>query len=293
MNDGYHFIWKAPRAGCRVVSANPAHEEREPYSKAPVTNEARYLVFADPQGEALLYRPRETDPGLFMAFKNTPTTEAEIRAFAERYGFLGGPDTHRVKGPAEAEIRTFTERSGVPVPGDFFGERISSWRKRINRMHQVCEVESAVRHLDLPYLKDHIDMRGDVVAYRDDKKKPWPGRLAFSLICSDRYRPELRELIRVGDYVMAARCFLQEQINEHLKDAASPRLLWDNDGELRMFHVPSSLLACMWLQLAESIDHGLRWRTCRQCGAFFSGGRKDKQFCSTRCRVAANREKRS
>lgn len=59
----------------------------------------------------------------------------------------------------------------------------------------------------------------------------------------------------------------------------------------------ASLLGAMWLQLAESIGGGDKYRQCPFCRSFFavqSGGgrRKDQLYCSREHQIAANNAKR-
>ena len=61
--------------------------------------------------------------------------------------------------------------------------------------------------------------------------------------------------------------------------------------------VPDSLLSCMFLQLAEEITNNIRYKKCKFCPNWFpygpgTGHKRIKKFCSTRCRVAWNRQQK-
>lgn len=62
----------------------------------------------------------------------------------------------------------------------------------------------------------------------------------------------------------------------------------DGRGGLRRVDVFSDPAACVAWQLAEELaDQGRR--ACPVCGQTFSGGRRDRVYCSDRCRVKAQR----
>lgn len=60
---------------------------------------------------------------------------------------------------------------------------------------------------------------------------------------------------------------------------------------------PVSLLSCMLLQLAEEITNNITYKKCKFCPNWFpfgpgTGHKRIKKFCSTRCRVAWNRQRK-
>lgn len=62
--------------------------------------------------------------------------------------------------------------------------------------------------------------------------------------------------------------------------------------------VPTSLLAAMWLQLANSGTRGIIFKQCEFCPHWFpvgpgTGRKPSKRFCSDRCRVAWNRRRKA
>ena len=60
---------------------------------------------------------------------------------------------------------------------------------------------------------------------------------------------------------------------------------------------PLSLMAALWKQVAEEISTGTNFKKCKFCPMWFSygpgtGRKNTKVFCSDRCRVAWNRQKK-
>jgi hypothetical protein len=58
----------------------------------------------------------------------------------------------------------------------------------------------------------------------------------------------------------------------------------------QLAQVPDHLMGAIYLQLAQEFIGALprlRWRPCAQCGSLMVAGRRDKRFCSDRCRYAA------
>lgn len=60
---------------------------------------------------------------------------------------------------------------------------------------------------------------------------------------------------------------------------------------------PADLLSAMYLQLANEITNGINYKKCKYCPNWFpygpgTGHKQTKEFCSTRCRVGWNRQKK-
>lgn len=59
---------------------------------------------------------------------------------------------------------------------------------------------------------------------------------------------------------------------------------------------PMNLLAAMWLQFAQSLDGRQKLNVCKHCGAWFDigkwGSRRDRKYCSNKCRQAAYGERK-
>jgi hypothetical protein len=65
-------------------------------------------------------------------------------------------------------------------------------------------------------------------------------------------------------------------------------------GEWRLKLTPNDLLGAIRLQSAQAlINPDIHMRECIQCGDWFTGRRADAKFCSDKCRVQYNSDKRS
>lgn len=69
------------------------------------------------------------------------------------------------------------------------------------------------------------------------------------------------------------------------------------DGRLALYGRPRSLIGAMWLQFMEGVSEGRLIRACDHCQKLFEAGtehrRIDAKFCSDRCRIKSNSNKRS
>ena len=111
---------------------------------------------------------------------------------------------------------------------------------------------------------------------------------------------EIHELVRnVRDAVAHASRHddknFKIQFDKHAFFAARPRS--DPKGEPAVFVECRDPAAMAWLQLAQRERINVEYRSCGWCDAFFvvsgiEGHRRSRQYCSDRCRVAANRAKK-
>jgi hypothetical protein len=84
-------------------------------------------------------------------------------------------------------------------------------------------------------------------------------------------------------------------LNRGLNPGARLELAYDPiRKKTKLRYVPIDLLACLWLQLAETISENKRHRQCPGCGNWFEigggRGRTDKKYCGDACRMRVNRE---
>src|SRR5262249_241124 len=61
------------------------------------------------------------------------------------------------------------------------------------------------------------------------------------------------------------------------------------------FQDPDSLGSALWLQFAEAVAAGTRFRQCNACGEWFAlprhGARITREYCSDACRVRTYRQR--
>ena len=237
-------------------------------------------------------RPLAGHSGLFREFAATALDEASIKAFADRYGMLGG----QVPIPLAARPGRTGSLMGV-------GEPLALWEKEITDMRCCVELHEHARKENLEALARHIHWSDGRVRYMSHPDwKPSDGipvdeRLSFSDIVREAANPQLFQSLRYGDVVTPALWYVRSEINSRISEQTSPRLLWDVDSSSLITRIlPKNLFGAMWLQFALSVERKSEFRQCSHCGKWFelspSMARSDKQFCSTACRVKAFRQRK-
>ena len=113
--------------------------------------------------------------------------------------------------------------------------------------------------------------------------------------------------LKRGDYERAAWCYLATAVNpypgeiKHVhRRLCTPRLIFEQHHptiRLGLQLVPNTLLATLWLQLAQAIDQGREYRKCLYCREAFIVGtgveqNKKREYCKDACRVMHWREQR-
>jgi hypothetical protein len=72
------------------------------------------------------------------------------------------------------------------------------------------------------------------------------------------------------------------------------KILPDLTRGFRFSFEATSLMNAIWIQLAQKVSGGIKFKSCRYCGAWFevgagTGKRADSEFCKTTHRVAFSR----
>lgn len=248
-----------------------------------------------PESRARSYDPFKSDPGLFRTFAELTPDRIDIKAFADKYGLLGGKKTKRLIDPE------LGDRQLLPAPS---GDLLQDWSDEIWRMRQVVALWDAVCREDMEMLSRFIYWNDDesVLLYRSDpifEVESFPNHTrTLSHVASKSELETLFSAFQSSERIRPTRHHLQTTINQQLHGNVSARLLWSNDfTQQQVFFVPIGLLAAMWLQFAFSIESGNKFRQCEQCGKWIEiargKGRPDKRFCSDVCRTSAQRKRRT
>lgn len=163
-------------------------------------------------------------------------------------------------------------------------ESLSTWFQQIDRMARATTLWSALKDADLKQLKEVIKWR----------KRPYSVEYAGdTIIASKTINQDRLERMEYGNLTWPAWFYLQDKLNVGLQTIA-PRLLWDASNEIRLFDVPDTLLAAMWLQFAQAVSGKRRYQQCGWCKQNFEltpgVGRADKKHCSPSCRVSYSRK---
>jgi hypothetical protein len=257
----FQFSWEVPETGYQCKQAyrdNDAKPESE-----------QMLVEHAPDGVSRRVRRHRTlreETALFREFAKVDLTPEGVIAFANRYGTLGGNVRQPIKiGSSRAKQHGFN-----------FGEPLATWYTEI----------SEVRRL-LPLFDP--DGKPEIIfeTHTESITALWPdgwGVVAFRATEPDTYE-------RLKDKpTEIMRHYLKTQINRKLLDHKSTGRLLEYNGALRLFIVPESLIAAIWLQFACAIDGNRKYRSCKNCKKWFevgrAGRRADAETCSDSCRAA-------
>lgn len=275
------FFWAKSELGYEWADAHEAFE------RAPAIE--RFLVWKGNRGrreEIMVHFP-----DAYRAFAGTEISESGIAKFASLYGMLGGIASEN---GAPGVVR---EDAKEPKP-IIKGERFSFWAKEINAMREAInlwdlaaagnqqELEKVIswENNSVIYSRQHIDAGG----HSHDK---------VSLIAGENYQPALMNSMNQGDVFQAAEFFVQNVVNEGLSGRVSPRLLWnDEEGELQLCLVPSTLIGAFWLQFAMAVDNRSEYLRCQHCHNWFQPTRKRSRkpqiYCSQACNMKAYRQRK-
>lgn len=295
MKNPVRFRWGIPECGYAWVEARPTPKVGSDESQLGPSG--RYLVESAPTGTLIrerLYEPLEVRTGLFHEFAATEPTEEGILAFANRHGSLGTPVARLVCREDET-----TEDPQTPC---VMGEPLEVWQDEIVSMRQVVDVWGAVQRDDTKYLRRHIKWgESGLVSFDShpslprlggplDLAAPDPGdRRDSTWIASPHYKADLWEHFSQGEVVKPALGLVQREVNTHLSNRISARLLWNRDfSGLDMYVVPRGLLDALWLQFALAVEGGKRYRQCDACRLWFevspARARTNRKYCSDACK---------
>jgi hypothetical protein len=233
----------------------------------------RFLVGSGP---GRYYKPLEHATGLFRNFAEIDGTEAAFQQFANGSGMLG-------------VSCMVARRKGDEIIGD--AEPFAQWAEEHLFIRRAVRLWTAIQSYSLGQQgelralikwQDHHS-----VSYQDGGAKEW-------IATPDVYSELIGDRLKFPDIEMPAWYQLQRVIDRKLKQLRpAPQLLWDN-GQLRLFVRPQSLIGAMWLQLALAVEGDRKYRTCVGCGRWFEigGGQKraDSETCNATCRKRRQRK---
>lgn len=279
--DPIQFEWSTPEEGHRWVEATKPNASDlsapdEPVGQCLVEN-------ASPRRR--VYQPLKLPKLLCSRFAAIEPSPEEIMEFANEFGRLGAPVAQTVKSNSR-----FMQ-----------GESFLAWRDQIRRMRRALDIWQAVKERDLDALETHIVWREGEVYYQSHlhllKKKRPPSDARWTSIASQELQPELFSSLQEGDVFVPAQLWLQSEVNQGLKGGAWSRLLWESEGfsSLGLFIVPRSLIAALWLQLAQAISGNRELRSCPACEEWFEitpeKARTNRLYCSDACKSRAFRNR--
>jgi hypothetical protein len=292
------FLWRVAEDGYHWVHSDWVHSD-----PAFECNEQRqpFLTDGRPSGAAgyrvRQYLPLAEFPGLFRVFGETKPNQDGIKAFADRFGPLGGD--------IAKQIPLYDQPNAQATPMGF-GEPLAAWSDEILTMRFAIDISDAARNGDVNRLERVIFWTedGNGVQILSHPELPngqlpqTPARVERAWIAATHLGDGVLERFVPGDLIKPALHYVQSTINEKLEGRAVPRLLWDTKRErLGLYIVPEGLIGALWLQFARAVERDSRFRQCAECGIWFElapgTARADKQFCSTACRTKAYRKRQA
>ncbi len=312
MRDVLEFRWPVPVKGYELVDAclvgrRPDLGPRYAgMAQAPGHGEDQAWTWVEPL----------KNEGLFREFSELDTDAQSVRAFANRYGWLG------VGEPAAAEVRS---QVGGSVYRVYVAEPLERWSEEVRAMHDMVAVwDRLAEYLDgrRPHAPDLMQLEPNAAQELRDLLAKYDGDPELEAIPPKTYRPPLanpaglawpitvvepeRQLLRVGPASLWTTLhFIKSTTNQRLRlHTAVVMGVSDATDMLHLVVSPLNLLGALWLQFAGSIDAGARWRRCAapDCDNWIQvstspgvpGRSAAARYCqdSHRCRKAAERYRR-
>lgn len=211
-----------------------------------------------------MYRPLEERTGLFREFAELKPTEAQILAFANRYGQLG----------QVTDLKHDSRFGPIRVRG----EMLEDWKREIRTIKSTVTLWDAINDGN----------KNELARFKSLFDLP---QLPFAV--------RRRLYLDKADPLMAALGAIQRDADARLGEHVAARLVFSGDSpRLRICLLPQNLLGALWLQFAASVDALKNFLKCVQCGASFeisrdpsTGKRTDARFCRARCRVNHYRDR--
>jgi hypothetical protein len=288
-----NFDWEVAKAGHRWLQTHAMGQSPDVrwhfLTPAYGTGSERFL--------ARRYHPLSAFSGLFRDFAAIDRSLEAIKAFADRFGLLGGSLRKRI-------VLHDQGRGGKHPMG--FGEHVDEWGHEILVMRLAVDLWESARqgdtdHLDRMISWDPEGTRVMIDTHPELERGQLPEKPAYvhrAVIADERLDPDILARFVPGDSIGPALHCMQSLINEHLHQRASPRLLWEQSRDrLGLYIVPEGLIGALWLQFARAVERDAKFRQCPECGTWFEvapgRGRADKQFCSTACRTRAYRKRQA
>ena len=223
-------------------------------------------------------RPMD-DPALFKNFADLEVGESAIRAFADEHGFLVTvPDLRPEVHPAAPEQ----------------GETFDVWASEIMKMHVTLVIADCLsgEEPNTEELQAWVAVWETIASI--DLGLPGPSEhLVIELPGSPASLPREQRLVD------AASRFLLMMVNNRLQENTRTGIVpgsgADASRRVSLEMVPKTLLGALWLQAAQALSEGRKFRECLECGRWFAVStdkrRADSVYCSDSCKMKAYRKR--
>lgn len=267
VDDSYTFFWQAYSVRPRII--NQGHKkpaelpgkgrieeiDRQPPYMAFNTSVKRY------------YTPLRKNPAMHRTFCDI-TGNAGIIEFAARYGMLGFGRSYTIRkrstGHSTAMIIESTQR----------------WKRELAELKWMVHLYDLVKTKRLSLLAALISREKNGIYITLGRRREM----------IDGSRSMLaRKWDRQGEQPLeAALQYLTAVINKKVTGMVSPTML--PDYRKKIYLLPGTLLAAMWLMLLWEVIGETRPRRCPGCGEWFDPKRSTRLTCGDRCRKRKSRQ---
>ncbi|MDX2253214.1 MAG: hypothetical protein NW202_13090 [Nitrospira sp.] len=250
----FHFTWSVPDRG--YVWRNDMKAdiplgtgERPPFLMVHPESktETRYDPLPDDEDGS-------EDTPLFQQFADLDLSQETIKAFADRWGWLG------------ASTRLAPSKSRKKIVTVEKGESLEIWLREIQDVRRAVTLWKWSKRKDSAVQvtwesKECVRVRISRYASKPDNGQKDPDEV----LLHQRFLPDLFDKFRHNNPVLPAQAALALLINKKLNGLASPRLLLNRHGTIQGFVRPRNLLAAIWVQLYQAIQGQRRIVACKYC----------------------------
>lgn len=224
------------------------------------------------------YNPMQEQPALYLKFTSLPATEEAFRGFVAQFGLLG------LARPSRPEtFSTWRMHHGALAVAVRAWDTLRQPRPSLGWIHETPEaVEFFGNDPQLPrILMNRLT--------RQSQLGTFVAPLLVGLSTRERRR-------------LLGRVWLGQYVNRFIGGGLGPGttvqayLVIDSLTRAQALRtVPNTLIAAMWLQMAETISGGTTFKQCRTCRTWFlispvgAGRRRQALYCRNACKVNASR----
>jgi len=172
-----------------------------------------------------------------------------------------------------------------------FQGSVAEWTRHSTQVRAVVDLWHQLGDGHQEELAGTVVWRRKEVVYRTGGE-----RESDSVVASDDVRPELFRSFAYGDRLAPGWQVLADMLNPSVQEHALPTLVWDAVSErLELRNIADGLIGTVWTQFAEAVGQRLEFERCGYCGRWFeleAHTRRQREFCTTRCRVYHFRARR-
>lgn len=294
----FEFAWFVPDSGYRVIPVRPKEAKNDLSDRYGIWDGA--YPFEDRAGD--YHHPLVSFPALFREFASIEADAMNKKGWTSMCAFAGNHGLLGINESAHQLDKLFSRTKGELITCEYTDD----WEDEIWRMAEAVTLLDALHSSDAESLgklvfwesEHRVTVKLDKKLGRDTPLKIHPRKTMHYTVANSHTLME-RYGLSHGDIFGPVQVCLSQIVNDKLHGAMRAAILHDTEThELKLRMVPTSLLGAMWLQLSQELTGGIKSRQCAECGKWFeisleqSGFRRNRQYCSDGCRMAAYRRRK-